>query len=716
MSGSADRPAGGSAGGRRGNLPAELTTFFGRDGELAELAAALESAQLVTVTGVGGVGKTHVALRAARRVRDRFPDGVWLVELSKLREADLLPHAVAMALDMQDQSTRPLIDVLADHLAGRQCLLVLDTCEHIIDACALLAATLISAAPRLRILATSRQPLAVQDERLVRLLPLPVPPDPDDCLPEDGAPAAAVDGAALLAYDAVRLFAARARAIDPGFTLTGANGSAVARVCRRLEGIPLALELAAPWLQSLPLDKLADRLDDRFRLLTRPARAEPDRHDALRTTIGWSHELCTPAERLLWARAAVFAGSFDDQAAVAVCAGAPLPPDGFRRVLAGLVRKSILLQQGHGRYRMLDTIREYGAQWRDELGETEVVRQRHRDYYRALAREASGEWLGARQIHWYRRIQDDHADIRVALEVCLTGPPVPGDVVGAAEAMAMAADLWFFWYGCGCQREGRHYLERALARDPDPGEHRARAAWAFGMIALSQGDLGAAQACASVCRADSDPAAAAAATFLEASAQTLRGEHGRAIKMLEAMAAEPDDGGVQEAVWLLEGGVRAFAYVLLGEFDRAVRLAEETRALSAARGEVGLQGWADYVQALAHLALGQSGAAAERARSALENRRKLPDTWFMALAIDVLALAVAAQGKGERAARLLGIGQHIWQAHGLPQLGARELTDARNDCERRLREALGDQSYESAFHSGVVTASEEGIAYALSAG
>jgi predicted ATPase len=690
MSGSARSGAGGR---RTGNLPAELSTFVGRAQEIDELARLVQSTQLVTVTGVGGVGKTHTALEVAQRIRDRFPDGVWLVELSQLQDSGLLAHAVAKVLQVRDQTTRPLIDVLADHLAERECLLILDTCEHLIDTCALLTMTLLPAAPGLRVLATSRQSLNAQGERVLQLSPLPVP---------------AEEAADVRDNEAVRLFADRARMADPEFVITAENAPVVARLCRRLEGLPLALELAAPWLRVLSVERVAERLEDRFRLLTKPAGSpEPDRHDALRTTIGWSHELCTPAERLLWARASVFAGSFDRRAALEICTGGPLAGEVFDRVLAGLVRKSILLAEGD-RYRMLDTIRDYGAQWRQELGEDRATRRRHRDYYLTLAHRAYGEWMSAEQITWFKRFRAEHADLRVALEFCLTSPE---DAGGALE---MAGDLWFFWYACGFQREGRRYLERALAQEPAPGPQRTRAAWVLGMIALTQGDLVTNEQCVQLCNEDSDPAAAVAAGFLEASALTLQGEHTRAIKLLSAMGAVPVAGGMVEAIWMLERGVRAFAHVLLGELAIAVALAEEARSESAMRGERALQSFADYVQAMAHLGLGQAEPAADRACSALENKRPLHDTWFMAMVMDVLAMAVAAMGESDRAARLLGIGQHIWDAYGLPQLGSPELVEARRTCERQLRATIGDAAYQYAFDRGMDTEMDAGITYALS--
>ncbi|MUN36556.1 ATP-binding protein [Actinomadura litoris] len=686
-----------TAGGGRsgGNLPAGLPSFVGRAVELAELDGALEESPLVTLTGVGGVGKTRTALEAARRARGRFPDGIWLVELSRLRDPVLLVPTVATTLRVHDPGTRPLAEVLAGHLAGRSCLIVLDTCEHLTGACAALARALLAEAPRLRILATTRQPLGADGERVVPLAPLPVDP-----------------GAKEEAGDAVRLFAERARHAVPGFAVDEANRDAVTRLCRRLDGLPLALELAAPWLRVLPVEAVADRLDDRFRMLARGPGHEPGRHESLRTAIGWSHELCGPAERLLWARASVFAADFDRQTVQEVCAGGPLAAADLPRVLARLVHKSVLTCDGtgpHARYGMLDTVREYGARWLAELGEEQEIARRHRAFHLALARRAYAFWMGGRQIDWYERVRAVHPDVRAALEGALADPR-DGD-----DAVELAGALWFYWYACGFQREGRHFLERALAVSSRPGLGRTRAAWARGLITLAQGDLTAADQCIEICRADTGRLAATAAEFLAGSAMTLRGENAEALRVLRALRPDPARGGVDEAIWFLERGVRAFAHVQLGQLDEAAAMARESRTRSAERGERCLQAWADYVHALAELGLGRPGDAAAHARDALVAKRPLNDTWFLALCVDALSLALAATGEAEPAARLIGVGQRLWRSHGLPQLGAPELVAAREECERGLRCALGDAAYDAAHTAGLRMPTEDGLDYALAA-
>src|SRR5436305_3206706 len=311
---------------RKGNLPAEVTSSIGRQRELSQVREAFERYRLVTLRGVGGVGKTRLALHLAADLQRSFVDGVWLAELSALRNAELLARTVAASLGLPDQAAGDPVDLLADYLAERHLLLILDTCEHLVDACGKLAEALLWAAPRLRILATSREPLGVKGEQSPLISPLEVP-DSDE---------------AAAGSDSVALFADRAEAMVPGSTLTAANQQPVIQLCRRLDGIPLALELAAVRLRAMSIEQIVARLDDRF-LLLGTARSSDDRHQTLRAAIGWSHELCTAQEQRLWARLSVFPGGFDLEAAERVCAGEPLTVSALFDTLGRLVEKSIVV-------------------------------------------------------------------------------------------------------------------------------------------------------------------------------------------------------------------------------------------------------------------------------------------------------------------------------------------------------------------------------------
>jgi predicted ATPase len=360
-----------------GRLRGELTEFVGRRAELAQVRAALEGARLVTLTGPGGIGKTRLALQAAAGVRRAFADGVWLTELGGLRDPGLLVAEVARSLGLSDRSSRWVVAGLSDYLEGRQALLVLDGCEHLADACAVMADALLRSCPQLRIMATSRHVLGVAGEVTIAVPPMTVPP------------AGLADAEELMRFEAVRLFAERAAAVLPGFAVGGANSVAVAGVCRALDGIPLAVELAAVRLRSLSPDQILSRLGSRFQLLSSGSPADVPHHRTLRAALEWSYGLLTEAEQAMWRRVSVFAGSFDLDAAEAVCAVGRVAAGETADLIDALVAKSILLRgagRGTARYRLLDTIGEFGLEKLRAQGNERRLRLRHRDWYAAWPR------------------------------------------------------------------------------------------------------------------------------------------------------------------------------------------------------------------------------------------------------------------------------------------------------------------------------------------
>ncbi len=344
-----------------GNLPIDVTSFVGRRRELSEARRLLGDARLLTLAGAGGVGKTRLALRLAAEVRRTFPDGVWLADLAPVQDGELVPQTVIAALGLQDHSTRLPVETLLEYLAGKRLLLVLDNCEHVLDACAVLATKLLSQAEALRILATSRQLLSVEGEQVMEVPPLSVPDL--DWLSAAGS---------LTGYEAVRLFAERAAAVVPGFAVTASNGAVVARLCQGLDGMPLAIELAAVRLRVLSAEQILERLDDRYRLLTGGSRTGLERHQTLRAAIEWSYDLCSPQEQILWGRLSVFSGGFDLEAAEQVCAGEDIAQEDVFELVTGLLDKSVLAREEHGsrvRYRLLETIRQYGQTHLTESGQ-----------------------------------------------------------------------------------------------------------------------------------------------------------------------------------------------------------------------------------------------------------------------------------------------------------------------------------------------------------
>ena len=445
-----------------GNLPAELTSFVGRRGEVAEVRRLLAESRLVTLTGVGGVGKTRLALRAAARLRRAFRDGVWLVQLDQLREGALVAQAIAGALGLHGRAGAPE-EALADYVADRQLLLVLDNCEQLVDAAAKLADLLLRGAAGLRVLATSRESLNIVGETVLPLAPLPAP--------EARRPLTLAE---LARFPAVALFADRAGHAVPGFAVTTANMAAVAGICRRVEGLPLALELAAARLRVLSPEQIEARLGDRLGLLTGGCRANPARQQTLRASIEWSYELCSGPERLLWARLSVFAGGFELDAAEGICADDRLAAGDVLDLLAALADKSVLIaEHGEGggvRYRLPETLREYGKERLQESGEYPTLRRRHRDWYEQLARQADAGWLSPQMTDRVARLFREHANVQAAQDFCQAEP-------GEAEAgLRIAMHVWTFYYrNAGYLSEGRYWVGQAL------GEQAFQAAYTRGL-------------------------------------------------------------------------------------------------------------------------------------------------------------------------------------------------------------------------------------------
>jgi predicted ATPase/DNA-binding SARP family transcriptional activator/tetratricopeptide (TPR) repeat protein len=419
----------------RTNVPAQFTSFVGRDDDLAAVTALLDRHRLVTLVGPGGAGKTRLAAETAVRVLDRFPDGAWLAELAPVTEGAQVPQAVLGAIGLADplrreqpgQGQADALTLLAELIADRCALIVLDNCEHLIDAAARTAAELLARCPQLRILATSREPLAITGEALAPVAPLGLPPS-------DAAPAEA------LAFPAVRLLADRASAVRPGFEVDADTVGPVVEVCRRLDGMPLAIELAAARMRSLPVTEVATRLDDRFRLLTGGSRAALPRHQTLRAVVAWSWELLTDAEAALADRVAVFPGGVSAEAAEAVCAGGPVHAADVPDLLAALADKSLLQQLpgGQPRYRMLETLREYGTERLAAAGEVAAMKRAHALHFLAVAEEADPHLRAPEQLEWYAKLIAERDNLTAAVRFAI-------DTGDADTAIRLGASLAWFW-------------------------------------------------------------------------------------------------------------------------------------------------------------------------------------------------------------------------------------------------------------------------------
>ncbi|AEM83714.1 transcriptional regulator, LuxR family [Streptomyces violaceusniger Tu 4113] len=684
-------------------LPAEVTSFVGRRHEAAEVKEMLSASRLVTLTGVGGVGKTRLALRVADEARRAFPDGVWLAELAELDNPALLAQGLTEALEIRDHSPRPALDVLVDHLRDRQALIVLDNCEHLLEECARLADRLLRAAPRLRLLATSRQALGTAGEQSLAV--------PTLGLPDLEGPRPTL--ATLARCDAIRLFTERAAAIVPGFQLTEDNRGAIELICRRLDGIPLGIEIAVVRLRALSVQQLLDRLDDRFRLLTTGSRTVLPRHQTLRALIDWSYELCTERERLLWARVSVFAGSLDLDAAEAVCSDEGIDREEILDLVTELVDKSVLLREEHRtavRYRMLDTLRSYGRERLAAAGEEAVRLERHRDYYRGLAADARAALFGPAQVQWFARLQLEHANLRTALEGCLAAPGQTGC------GLEMAADLLYHWITSYYLGEGRRWLDQALALCTEPTGARARALWTGSWLAVIQSDTDAAAAMLEESRSIGtrlglDPVLAYTALYSGMVAM-YRGETRAAIALYEEAVTRHRATG--DPVGLALALIRlSLAHSFIGDSPRAIALGEESLAVCDAYGEGWHRAYAMMALGMDVWRQGDTARAAALEKDSLTFNRSLDDPLGVAVNLEVLAWIAATDRDHTRAAGLLGALRTIWHAIGAPHSGYGHLVHYHEECEATVRRALDKAAFNAAFKRGARLSYTEALVYAL---
>jgi predicted ATPase/class 3 adenylate cyclase len=433
------------------NLPLQLTSFIGREKEIAEILRLVEANRLVTLTGSGGVGKTRHALQVGAEILDAFPDGVWFVDLAAITNPELVVHAIAAALGVREDPNQPMLDVLKDHLASRRTLILLDNCEHLLEPCARCADTILRACPHVKIVASSREALGVTGEVSFQVTSMALP-DPQHL------PAVEI----LTQYDSVRLFIERAVSAKPDFVLTSANGPAVAQICARLDGIPLAIELAAARVKGISAEQISTRLDDRFRLLTGGSRTALPRHQTLRAMIEWSHDLLTEPERVVFRRSAAFVGDWSLDAAEAVCQGDPIAPADVLDLLLRLVDRSLVAANERGgqeRYRMLESIADFARQKLAESGEEDAVRERHLEFFVAFAEAAGPHVEGAEAFIWLNGHRSEYDNLESALARAGALPADSSLGLARATAHLAAADALL-----GMRTRAIALYQRALER------------------------------------------------------------------------------------------------------------------------------------------------------------------------------------------------------------------------------------------------------------
>lgn len=702
------------------NLPIQLTSFVGRERERAEIKPLLAKTHLLTLTGSGGTGKTRLSLQVAADVLESFADGVWFVEFAPLSDPALVPQTVATALHVREQPGRPVLDALIDYLQTKNLLLILDNCEHLIAACAQVADALLRACANLKIVASSREGLGISGEVTYHVPSLSI---------ADLREAASFE--AIRQNDCVRLFAERATAAQASFRLTAENAPSIAQICTRLDGIPLAVELAAARVKLFKPEQIAARLDDRFRLLTDGSRTALPRQRTLRALIDWSYDLLSESEQILFKRLSVFVDGWSFEAAEAVCAAPPkdgttgrghpeqsasqskdppssfvLPPSDVLDLLAQLVNKSLVTTEERAdgmRYRMLETIRQYAQEKLSESGEEERVRDRHLDYFVEFAETAGSELRGSEQATWLQQLDNDYDNIRAALEWASRRPGVE---------LRLGDALWRYWRVRSYFSEGRQRLQSALSRSADvPPLLRAKALIDAGSLANYQGDYAQGKVFLTealpLARLAQDKSSIAIALNLLAHAQMMTGDFDNARRALDeslAIFTELNDQRGMGYVYFFMGSM----FLMLDESTQGLQALERSLALLQ---EVGDKWWIGNIQlqlawginrqgdhevalnlfeqvlavarsfedkrgiartlmyiAEAKFGQGDYAAAHEKYLVALTLLQEIGDKWGGMLCLEGLAAVLAMEGEPERVTRLLGAAERLHEIIGAPPL------------------------------------------------
>ena len=751
------------------NLPIQLTSFIGREAEIAEVKRLLSLSRLLTLTGSGGCGKTRLALQVAADLLKEFSDGVWLVELASLSDHASLPQVLASALGVSEQRGRPLMTTISDYLQSKHILLVLDNCEHLIEACATLADGLLKVCPRLQILATSQEVMGIAGETACRVPSLSLP-NPEHL--------GSLEASDLKRYESVLLFIDRAVAALPDFTVTERNAPLVTHICQRLDGIPLAIELAAARVKALGVEDIANLLDDRFRLLTSGSRTALPRQQTLRAAMDWSYDLLGEAEQMLLSRLSAFAGGWTLAAAEAVARDAEMD---ILDLTMRLVDKSLVVveesERGDGveetRYHLLETIRHYGWEKLKEAGVESELGKRHGDWFLALAERAELEIRGPNQVMWLDRLEREHDNLRAALEWS------NGEEGDSEVTLRLAGALWWFWYVRGYFSEGFGWLgeslseekisaaeDKASSRDDDASSEvgattlvRARVLYRAGSLAWYQGDYERAQ---SLCeesldllRQLEDKGGIASSLIILGLVTASQGDYERAVAMCEeslSLLRELGDkwsiasalfilGEVlvryqedferttdlcQESLglfrelgdrWGIANALRVLAVVVgyQGDYGRAMELCGESLSLLRELGDKG-GGIANSLRILGRVAYyqGDYARALELYKESLILLRELGDKAGIAECLEGLVGVAVAGEKPERAAKLSGAAEALRQA-----IGALPMPSDRAEYDRSVAKAgsqLGNERYQAAWAEGKAMTLEQAIEYALTIG
>ena len=681
------------------NLPQQVTTFVGRKREQSEAKAALAKARLLTLSGIGGLGKTRLSLQIAADVVGDYPDGVWFVEFAPIADERLVPQAVATVLGVKEETGRPVVEALIKHVRDRKLLLVLDNCEHLVQACAELAKQLLQAGAEVKILASSREHFNIAGETVYTVPPLSVP------RPEDS-----VSAETIMQCEAVHLFIERAMAVQPAFTLTEQNAPAVVEICQRLDGIPLALELAAARVRSLSVEQIAERVKDRFRLLTTGDRTALPRQQTLRALIDWSFDLLTEKERVLFRRLAVFAGGWTLEAAEAVGSGDELDPSEVLDLLSDLIDKSlVMMEAAGGRYGLLETVRQYAQERLTMSGEGEAVRKRHLDFYLAFAEKAGAGLAGPEEPAFLKQLDLDRENVLAAHAFCI-------HTDGAAESgYRLVSAIKFYWFTRGLLNLGRRVTVEAVATPAVPVASlgRCRALWVAGQICSAMGRYDEAikylQESLSIARALNDLRMVVSVLNVLGFAALGQGDRVAArIHGVEALnLASKLDNKRQIAV---ASTALAQIHRLEGELDAAVPLYERTVALAHELGDSEAAAVGLLNLAMVAIERGMAKRAHSLLLEVLTITEQSGSKRAGQSALEVCAGLAALRKDWGHAARFYGVAERQTADTGLRRDPADEAF--LRPWMSRAHDALGDAAFADSQASARALTFEQGIAEA----
>ncbi|MDP6714686.1 MAG: tetratricopeptide repeat protein, partial [SAR202 cluster bacterium] len=682
--------------------PVQLTSFVGREQQVEEVTEELADSRLVTLTGTGGIGKSRLALQVGAELGEAYPDGVWLVELASLTNPALVVGNLASTLGVREEPDRPLLETLTEYLVRKSPLIVLDNCEHLVEACASLVSHLLRSCPNLDVLATSREALGVPGESIWQVSPLSMPG------PGGGE---TIEG--LMEYEAVRLFAERASSVQSSFMLTQQTAPVVGQICQRLDGIPLAIELAAARVRVLSIGQIAERLEDRFRLLTSGSRTTLPRQRTLRAAVEWGYDLLDEHERSLFNGLSVFSGGFSLEAVESVCAGEGADEYETLDLLSSLVDKSMVMvvegMGGSARYRLLETLREYGWERLEESGKTQETHRKHAAHFVALAEESEPELAGPHQASWLKRLQQEHDNLRAALRWSVESED-------AETGLRLGGALWRFWQVRGHLSEGRKGLAGVLAL---PGasesiEKRAKALNGLGALTYDQGDYDAARPlwaeCLAMRRELEDMVGVAASLNNLGNLTYHQGDHDAARPLHEESLAIKRELGDRSGVAtsLNNMGLMAFdrsdyadARVLMEESLAIRKEIGDKRVIAGSLGNLGLiakeQG--DYPGAYA--------LYEETLSTMIElgHRHSIPSM------LENFASLAVALSQPERSLCLAGAAATLRESIAIPLLPLDE-SKLNHDLEP-ARHAMSEEAQKAAWGQGQQMTLEQAVAYAL---